>query len=70
MANPTTVNCNAAFEREVVRNDNAMSITYKVKVFQCKNADCTQQVSVENWVAVPVFPSNYSINIATEIIEK
>ncbi|MCH2225251.1 MAG: hypothetical protein MK066_10830 [Crocinitomicaceae bacterium] len=70
LANPVTVNCNAAFERQVLRDDAAMSITYKIKVYQCKNAECTQQLNVENWVAVPIFPSSYSVNFVSEVIEK
>lgn len=70
LANPINVNCNAAFEREVLRNDAAMSITYKLKVYQCKNAECTQQLNISNWVAVPAFPSGYSVNFTQELIEK
>ena len=70
LAYPMTLNCNHFLDRSVSRDDDNMTATYKITVTQCKDADCSQQRYIENFVAVPAIPDNYTILHDIQIIEQ
>jgi hypothetical protein len=70
LAYPMTLNCNHFLSREVKRNDTNMTATYKITVTQCKDAKCSQQRYIENYVVVPAIPENYTILHDIQIIEQ
>lgn len=70
LAYPMTLNCNHFLSREVTRDDDNMTATYKITVTQCKEAQCSQQRFIENFVAVPAIPENYTILHDIQIIEQ
>jgi hypothetical protein len=68
LANPMRVKCNVALEREVIIDDVNQKVTYSVKATQC--SDCNSESYIENYVLVPAFPSNYSLELDTVTINK
>jgi hypothetical protein len=68
LANPMRVKCNVALDREVLIDDVNQKVTYSVKATQC--SDCTSESYIENYVLVPAFPSNYTLELDTLIINK
>ncbi|TNF47484.1 MAG: hypothetical protein EP305_07715 [Bacteroidetes bacterium] len=68
LANPIIAKCNASFERNVVIDHGAQTVTYTVKVTQCDN--CKEERMTENYVLVPKFPSTYAVNINHTIVDK
>jgi len=70
LAFPMTLNCNHFLSREVIRNDVDQTATYKITVTQCKDAECSQQRFIENFVAVPAIPENYTIVHDIETIDQ
>lgn len=70
LAYPMTLNCNHFLSREVTRDDDNMTATYKITVTQCKEAKCAEQRFIENYVIVPEIPDNYTILHDIQIIEQ
>jgi poly-beta-hydroxyalkanoate depolymerase len=70
LAYPMTLNCNHFLSREVTRDDDNMTATYKITVTQCKEAQCSQQRFLENYITVPAIPENYTILHDIQIIEQ
>ena len=68
LANPVKAKCNASFERNVVIDHGAQTVTYTLKVTQCDN--CKEERYTENYVLVPKFPSTYAVNISHTIVDK
>jgi hypothetical protein len=68
LANPMRVKCNVALDREVLIDDVNQKVTYSVKATQC--SDCTSESYIENYVLVPAFPSNYTLELDTLVINK
>lgn len=69
LAFPMTLSCNFSLLREVTINHANMVVTYKITVTECKDPKCSQQRYIENFIAVPAIPSNYSVNRVVETIE-
>jgi len=68
LANPMRVKCNVGLEREVLIDDVNQKVTYSVKATQC--SDCNSESYIENYVLVPAFPSNYTLELDTLVINK
>ncbi len=66
LANPMRVKCNVALEREVLIDDVNQKVTYRVKATQC--SDCTSESYIENYVLVPAFSGNYTLELDTSVI--
>ena len=70
LAYPMTLNCNFFMQRKVTINDVNNTATYRITVTQCRDADCSEQRYIENFVVVPAIPSNYTILHDVQIIEQ
>ena len=57
---PLAINCDAAFIREVTINHETQTVVYTITVIDC-NDGCDVIRLVENYVAVPAFPENYTV---------
>lgn len=68
LANPLMVKCNVALERSVTIDDANQKVIYSVKATQC--TDCEGSNYLENYVLVPAFPSNYTLELDTVVITK
>jgi hypothetical protein len=68
LANPIKVKCNVALERSVTIDDANQKVIYSVKATQCP--DCEGSSNLENYVLVPAFPSNYTLELDTAVITK
>ena len=70
LAYPMTLNCNHFLSREVNIDHDNSTATYKITVTQCKDADCSQQRYIENFVVVPAIPDTYTILHDIQTIEQ
>lgn len=61
LAYPLTLDCNHFLTREVTIDDVNMTATYVITVTQCRDAKCSEQRFVENYVVVPAIPETYTI---------
>ena len=68
LANPIMVKCNVALERSVTIDDVNQKVVYSVKATQCP--ECEAASYIENYVLVPAFPSNYTVELDTAVITK
>jgi hypothetical protein len=68
LAFPVTARCNASFERNVDIDNTTQTVTYSITVNQCSN--CKEERATENYVLVPVFPTNYTVVNKLNIIDK
>jgi len=57
---PLSVNCDAAFIRDVTIDHENQQVIYTNTVKDCSD-DCPQKRIVENFVVVPAFPENYAV---------
>lgn len=64
LANPVTANCKAAYKRNVTIDNANQTVNYTVTVEQCKS--CDYEVTSENYVLVPTFPDNYTVNFVID----
>jgi hypothetical protein len=69
LAYPMTLSCNFSMERNVVINDIAQTVTYTIKVTQCKDPKCVEKRFMENFIIVPSFPDTYTVNRSVSIVE-
>ena len=65
---PTTAKCNASYERNVTIDHTAQTVVYKIIVTQCPN--CEEERMTENYVLVPIFPSNYAVSYDVTYVDK
>ena len=65
---PVSSKCNAAFDRTVTVDNTNQTVSYKIVVSQC--SDCEEIRNTENYVLVPVIPSNYTPIYDVSFIEK
>lgn len=61
LAYPLTLSCNFSLERNVVINDIAQTVTYTIKVTECKDPKCVEKRFMENFIIVPSFPATYTV---------
>ena len=61
LAYPLTLSCNFSLERNVVINDIAQTVTYTIKVTECKDPKCVEKRYMENFIIVPSFPDTYTV---------
>ena len=59
LTNSVWTSCEAKIDREVLFNNTAQTVTYKVSVTNC--SDCDERYFAENYVLVPVIPSSYTV---------
>lgn len=59
LTNPVWVSCEAKFDREVLFNPTAQTVTYKLNVTNC--GACDQKYYAENYVLIPAVPSSYTV---------
>jgi len=70
MAFPLTLNCNHFLNREVKVDDLNGTVTYNITVTQCKDAQCSQQRYIENYVVIPAVPESYTVLGTVKYIEQ
>ena len=70
LAYPLTLDCNHFLKRDVKIDDVAMTATYVITVTECREAECTEQRFIENFVVVPAIPENYTILRDVSYIEQ
>jgi hypothetical protein len=61
----TTAGCNSRFFRQVLRKDEHKTIHYNILVKSRKRA-CNKSSFSYNWVLVPKFPGNYTVEFYVE----
>jgi hypothetical protein len=59
MCYPTDTDCSSTFDRNVTIDNAAQKVTYKITITHCD--DCEGNYTAENWVLVPIFPSDYKV---------
>ena len=56
---PLYASCEASFDREVIINSTAQTVTYNIEMTRC--AECEEVYIVRNHVLVPAFPQSYTV---------
>lgn len=69
LAFPMTLSCNFSLDREVLINDVAQTVSYKITATQCKDPKCQEQRFIENFVIVPAFPTSYVVTRTLTTVE-
>lgn len=59
MGYPTNTDCSSVFDRKVLIDTVAQTVTYSITITHCD--DCEGDYTAENWVLVPKFPLNYQV---------
>lgn len=69
LANPTSVKCDASFNRSATFDDINHIVNYHIDITQCSTT-CDEVRSIENFVLVTAVPSGYYLNTTSTVTNK
>ncbi|MES2800406.1 MAG: hypothetical protein V4638_10360 [Bacteroidota bacterium] len=68
LVNPVKATCNASYNRNVTIDNTAQTVSYSINCEQCTL--CDYEVNTDNYVLVPIFPDNYTLNRTSTVVDK